>query len=255
MREKWPKRGEAGNPYERRDVVDQYLAFHYAAAEDYLPWEMGPVGALNFAVRTVREGFDLGSVPEEARALDLGCAVGRSAFELSTVAWEVLGIDYSAAFVAAAEKVRTEGRVEIRMPEEGVSYRTAEARIPEGANGDRVRFEVGDAMELRADVGEFEMVHAANLLCRLREPKRLLVRLPELVRPGGQLVLATPYTWLGEFTPPENWPTGPTLDWLGEELGEAFRLEHTGDVPFLIRETARKYQWTVSQVTRWRRLG
>jgi SAM-dependent methyltransferase len=108
-------------------------------------------------------------------------------------------------------------------------------------------------MDLRPDLGAFDRVHAANLLCRLAEPARLLRRLPSLVKPGGELVLATPCTWLAEFTPPENWPTGTTFDWLCRTLAPDFELTLTADEPFLIRETARKYQWTVAQLTVWRK--
>jgi SAM-dependent methyltransferase len=108
-------------------------------------------------------------------------------------------------------------------------------------------------MNLPQDLGPFDRVHAANLLCRLPDPKRLLDRLPTLVAPGGELVLATPCTWLEEFTPPENWPPGGTLDWLRTSLPPAFTLLRQTEEPFLIRETARKFQWTTSLVTVWRR--
>jgi SAM-dependent methyltransferase len=106
---------------------------------------------------------------------------------------------------------------------------------------------------LRDDLGSFDRVHAANLLCRLPEPQRLLDRLPALVRPGGELILATPCTWLAEFTPPENWPPNGTFDWLQHRLGPHFDLIASGDEPFLIRETARKFQLTFSLLTVWRR--
>ncbi len=108
-------------------------------------------------------------------------------------------------------------------------------------------------MALRQDLGKFDLVHAANLICRLREPRQLLDRLPDLIDSGGELVLTTPCTWLGEFTPPENWPTGRTIDWLEDELAGAFALQRTQDLPFLIREHARKFQWSVAQGSLWRR--
>src|SRR5690606_15806729 len=110
------------------------------------------------------------------------------------------------------------------------------ARLPDGVDPDRVRFEQGDAMNLRDDLGTFDRVHAANLLCRLPEPERLLKRLSDLVTSGGELILATPCTWLGEFTPMENWPKGPTLDWLRFHLDPSFGLLETTEEPFLIRE-------------------
>ena len=49
----------------------------------------------------------------------------------------------------------------------------------------------------------------------------------------GELVLATPCTWLEEFTQKENWPQGRTLDWLKKELANDFELIEVADEPFL----------------------
>jgi len=65
--------------------------------------------------------------------------------------------------------------------------------------------------------------------------------------------LATPCTWLESFTPPANWPVGSTLDWLKRHLGECFELKLETEESFLIRETARKFQWSSSMVTLWKR--
>lgn len=108
-------------------------------------------------------------------------------------------------------------------------------------------------MDLPLDLGAFDRVHAANLICRLPEPLRLLARLPDLVKPGGELVLATPCTWLEEFTPPANWPVPDTFSWLCSVLEPSFERISTAEEPFLIRETARKFQWSFSMTTLWRR--
>lgn len=240
------------NPYESERLLAEYLLFHYGEPEEVLPWAGGPRDALDFAVRSVAR-----LLPEDGRsyrrALDLGCAVGRSSFELARHADAVLGIDFSASFIAAALRLRDEGSVPFRRHDEGRRFTGLTARRPGTADPARVSFEVGDAQDLRADVGTFDLVHAANLICRLPQPGRLFDRLPRLVQPDGILLLTTPCTWLGEFTPPENWPEGATLDWIAASLAPHFTLEFTLDLPFLIRETARKYQWTVAQGSRWRR--
>ncbi|WP_338684565.1 putative 4-mercaptohistidine N1-methyltransferase [Haloferula helveola] len=238
------------NPYESDKLLSEYLLFHYGTAEEILPEDTpaGMADALDFAVRTQRHF----SADEASRGLDLGCAVGRSSYEMSRSCGEVIGIDFSHAFVDAATALR-DAPLPYRRLDEGHGWTPLEARLPDGTDPSRVCFEQGDAMNLRDDLGDFDRVHAANLLCRLPEPERLLDRLPSLVRPGGELILATPCTWLGEFTPPENWPDGPTLDWLQRHLDPSFELLSTRDEPFLIRETARKFQWTSSQLSLWRR--
>jgi putative 4-mercaptohistidine N1-methyltranferase len=229
--------------------VGEYLLFHYGKPKEILPWENGPSEALGFPVRTVGH-FSGGRV---VRSLDVGCAVGRSAFELGRTSDEVVGIDFSKAFIDAAEKIGAGESLSCQRLEEAAELTEVRVARPDGTDGEGISFEVGDAMNLREDLGEFDRVHAANLVCRLPEPRRFLSRLSSLVKSGGELVLATPCTWLEEFTQKENWPEGRTLDWLKKELAGDFELIEVADEPFLIRETARKFQWTVSMVTKWKR--
>lgn len=242
----------AENIYESRRLLDEYLLFHYGSAQEVLPWAKGPQEALGFAVRTVLELIDLFIIPNQlSSALDLGCAVGRSSFELAPFVDEVTGIDFSQSFVDAAEDLQQGRALGYQRLEEGTITTTLTASVPENLPRLNVRFEQGDAMDLRGGLGAFDIVHAANLLCRLSDPQKLIERLPALVKPGGQLLLTTPCTWLGDFTPPENWPAGTTRDWLKEKLSENFELVHEQDLPFLIREHARKYQWSVAWGSRW----
>ncbi len=239
--------------YESEKVLAEYLLFHFGTAEEILPpcrdWPAGMRDALDFPVRTAAH-FSPG---QAARGLDLGCAVGRSAFEMSRHCDEVLGIDFSNTFIQAAEAIRNGAALAYKRREEAAISTPLTARMPVGVDRDKLRFIQGDAMNLPDELGSFDRVHAANLLCRLTEPIKLLVRLPALVKPGGELVLATPCTWLEEFTPFANWPTVGTCDWLIEKLTPAFTLLRQTDEPFLIRETARKFQWTTALVTVWRR--
>jgi SAM-dependent methyltransferase len=166
----------------------------------------------------------------------------------------VLGIDYSQSFIDAATQIATGAALPYQRLEEAGHSTPLLASAPAGSPRNGIRFEQGDAMNLRADLGAYDVVHAANLLCRLTQPQLLLQRLPQLVRPGGQLLLTTPCTWLAEFTPAEHWPTGSnTLAWLQHQLAPHFQLVEQKDLPFLIRETARKFQWTVALGTRWLR--
>ena len=244
------------NIYETPKLLAEYLLFHYGKDDEVLPWGFGPKDALNFAVRSVSELIIPNSkfqIPNSVRALDLGCAVGRSCYELASFAEEVIGIDYSQSFVDAANIILRDGAIPYSVIGEAASSVALIAQRPQSEHAARITFEQGDAMNLRDDLGSFDIVHAANLLCRLSEPKRLLDRFPSLVKTGGQLLLTTPCTWLEEYTPPQNWPQGSTLDWLHSELGAHFTLDTRKDIPFLIREHARKFQWSVALGTRWNR--
>jgi putative 4-mercaptohistidine N1-methyltranferase len=245
----------ADNIYESDRLVREYLLFHYGESDEILPWKTGPREALRFAQRCVRELINSSSVGRDARALDVGCAVGRSSFELAGHCREVIGIDSSAAFIAAAERIRQTGALPYEYAVEGARTASATAHLPAGSVAERVRFETGDAMDLRRDLGTFDVVLAANLLCRLPDPRVFLARAAELVKPGGQLLLTTPFTWLEEFTPRNKWIGGTaeseSADELTRLLEPHFELKLSKDLPFLIREHARKYQWSVAWGTRW----
>ncbi len=241
--------------YESRILLDWYLLFHYGSPAEILhgvgfdPSGLPP-RCLEFPVATAEAA---GELPAEARVLDLGCAVGRSSLELSRVAAEVIGVDYSATFVEAAESLRRGEAFPCHRYGEMHRPEPLLVRAPEDVRAERVRFERGDAMALREDLGDFDLVHAANLLCRLPEPRRLLNRLPSLVKAGGRLVLATPATWMESYTPREQQPSGLTLDYLRNHLDGAFELLSVGEMPFLIREHQRKFQLSTSQVSVWAR--
>ena len=91
--------------YESDLLRDWYLLFHYGSAEEILdgigfdPKGL-PARCLEFPVTTVEAA---GLTAPVERALDLGCAVGRSTFELSRLANEVIGIDFSASFIRVAD--------------------------------------------------------------------------------------------------------------------------------------------------------
>jgi putative 4-mercaptohistidine N1-methyltranferase len=244
-----------GFSYESDELLHQYLLFHYGEAAEQMPWDFGPQNGLEFPARCVREGVLVDRLPARGCALDIGCAVGRSTFELAGIFNDVTGIDFSDAFIMAARLISREGGARFLIKETGAITREAMARRPENIIG-RIHFEQGDAQNLRTSLGSFDCVLAANLLCRLAQPKRFLNRLPELVNPGGQLIITTPNTWLETFTAQEFWigatpETGEPLEALKAQLESDFTLDATWDMPFQIREHQRKYQWSVAQASRW----
>lgn len=54
-----------------------------------------------------------------SRALDIGCAVGRSSFELAREIEEVVGIDFSHSFVDACNELRHTGQMDYDVTAEG----------------------------------------------------------------------------------------------------------------------------------------
>ena len=242
------------NIYETDLLLNQYLLFHYGTAEDQLPYSFGPEDALFYPSRCVTEF--LPRIGHVSRALDLGCAVGGSTFELARWADEVIGIDLSSQFVAAAQAVQKTGEIGIRIVEEGQRSAVVTRRLDPQIDRSKCRFFVGDALQTPAELGTFDLVLAANLIDRVSRPADLLSEIKRLVRIGGHVILASPYTWLEEFTPRENWladATANTLSRIQRLLGPELVQVATKDLPFLIREHARKFQWSVAQASVWKK--
>lgn len=95
----------------------------------------------------------------------------------------------------------------------------------------------------------------------MARPRAFLSTIHERLQPGGLLILTSPYTWLEEYTAKAEWIGGferdgravTTLDGLHAILDAQFRLLDRRDVPFVLRETARKYQHSLAEMTVWER--
>jgi len=141
----------------------------------------------------------------------------------------------------------------VPVQESGAGFSVRRLALPSALCRCHVEFQVGDALDLAALPEQgFQVVSAINLIDRLPRPRQFLGQLGRLVAPGGQLLIASPFTWLEEFTPPREWFASKDVPRL---LRSDFRLARHGDLPFVIREHRRKYQLVVAEVFTFVRRG
>jgi 5-histidylcysteine sulfoxide synthase/putative 4-mercaptohistidine N1-methyltranferase len=243
--------------YETDRLVAEYAEFHYG--DEYFGVPNFPRALASLAIEA------MGDRPA-GKALDLGCAVGRASFELARHFARVTGIDFSTSFIRLGIELIEQGRLRYTLVEEGelVAFKERNlAGLGLDAVADRVEFFQGDACNLKPVFAGYDLILAANLIDRLYSPKKFLESVHERLNPGGLLVIASPYTWLAEHTKREEWLGGfkrdgenfTTLDGLKAVLGRHFRLaREPRPVPFVIRETKRKFQHVLSEVTIWERV-
>ncbi|MHC3993854.1 5-histidylcysteine sulfoxide synthase [Thiomicrolovo sp. ZZH C-3] len=251
-----PVESTAGNIYETDSLVAQYCEFQYGP--DYF-------GVKNFARSCAEHAIAFSDATPRKRALDLGCATGRASFELARVFDDVTGIDFSARFIQVGAALKAQGEIAYERVEEGAVttrqvHSLAELDLQETAG--HVQFWQGDACNLKAHFSGYDLIMATNLIDRLYEPERFLGTVHERLNDGGILLLTSPYTWLEEYTQKAHW-LGGYYDEKGEAvdglsglkaiLSPHFELLETQDVPFVIRETARKYQHTLAQMSVWKK--
>lgn len=227
--------------YESEPLLRQYLDFHYRSQDtDYLPYHPLPAGVLGYPARCAAKLIE--HCGSHHTALDLGCAVGGSSFELAKVFDQVVGIDFSASFINAASELARIGN--FRLSE--ILYTP-----PSEVRKCTPLFKKGDACDLPEDLGTFDAILMANLLCRLPDPAACLAGLHAHTRAGSVLLFTTPCSWNEAFTPREKW-LWPTLEGLHDHLDSWCDCQEVLEMPFVLKDHERRAQFTVAQASVWR---
>ena len=240
--------------YESDELVAQYCEFQYGDNH---------FGVNNFAIECAKiaSKFTINTT----KALDLGCATGRATYELASTFDKVEGIDFSVRFVKVGAKLKEDGFVTFHSNEEGELFTNKKVTIEElGYENlkDKVSFWQGDACNMKPNFNSYDLIMATNLIDRLYNPQLFLDTVDERLNDDGILILTSPYTWQESSTKKEFWLGGfrdknglevKTIDTLKDILNEKFELIHLQDLEFVIKETARKFQHTISELSVWRK--
>jgi 5-histidylcysteine sulfoxide synthase/putative 4-mercaptohistidine N1-methyltranferase len=253
-----PPAAMPASQYETDKLLSEYAEFHYG--DSYF-------GVPNFSKALSEIAVAAMQGKPMHRALDIGCAAGRATFELAQHFDQVTGIDFSARFIGLGVQLAQQGVLRYILTDEGELVFYKERRLDDlglDAVRDKVEFFQGDACNLKPQFSGYDLILAANLIDRLYSPRKFLGAIHERLNPGGILMIASPYTWLEEHTPREEWVGGfkqagenlTTRDGLQAMLGAHFRqVGEPQEVPFVIRETRRKFQHTLSEVTLWEKIA
>ncbi|KAJ9449045.1 Hercynine oxygenase [Diplonema papillatum] len=247
--------------YESARAVEEYLQFHFGG-DRCMPYGFGPKDALHFAQRCGQIAARHALEGKRGTAVDMGCAVGGSAFELSKSFARVTGVDFSQAFIDAANKLKATGTHAYKSTRIADIRDEQVATLPAGTLPEKCTFTQGDACTYAYPEGPIDCIVAANLLCRLPDPKAFLAKATDALSQGGILVLVSPFSWLSEYTEKAQWLGGKyddagaavdSAEVVIEILSQKLELVYRGDEPFLIREHVRKFQYGVSDCMVWRK--
>ncbi|ASK78734.1 SAM-dependent methyltransferase [Paraphotobacterium marinum] len=240
------------NIYETDTSVSQYIHFHYGPSYFETPNLMLKISdickdnAINFNT-----------------ALDIGCSVGRSCFELSKSFKNVTGIDFSARFIQTAYNILERSSIKYQLVKEGLLTESQEVAFEHSATKKDISFIQADACNLPEKIKSFDLILACNLIDRLKKPKQFLTSIHNHLNEDGILVLASPYTWLEDFTDKKDWLGGYTNEY-GEQVSSFFEIKNLlqhhfilikepEKIPFVIRETSNKFQHSYTEVTIWKK--
>jgi len=241
--------------YDDNAVVGPYLEFHFGPGSAY------PAACAKQCIEVMREvGQPL------RKALEVGGGPGGAAIELSKAFDHVQSGDYSQTFVDLAKRLVNEGELKWKVLQDRTGGTEVERSVSASDLGiGNVSFSWLDAHDLPNE--QYDLVCGFNLIDRLEKPTVFLKSVNARLNQGGVLVLASPYTWLEEFTPKDNWLGGFKYgdnDGLSTYLGmkelllaEGFEeIKEPTDLWFRIDSLAngRASQQTCAQMTFWRKL-
>ena len=126
----------------------------------------------------------------------------------------MVGLDYSDAFIDAAEHLR-QRQSGIQRWDTGAHHTLLEASIDEHIDRERIGFVQGDAANLAgAPVvqknEQYDAILLGNLMCRLSAAQCLqqFTESDRYLKSGGIVVISSPNTWMAQYTDPANFLDG-----------------------------------------------
>lgn len=190
----------AVNPYETSIEICQKIAQEYNPKTQYTS---GLVSLINTAITNT------GTLKD--RLLNLGCGVGRVAFELSPNFKHIDAVDFSAQTIQHAVKLQQQETVRYTTINEGdiVDFHQLSLRdIALPSYGENILFSQGDASNLKQKFTGYNIVVMDQVLEESYQPRQVLANIIERLLPRGILVIASSYCFNESITTKENWLGG-----------------------------------------------
>lgn len=176
-------------------------------------------------------------------ALDIGCSVGRGAFEFAPSHDLALGVDLNFAMLRLAQALLVEGRVVLESRRIGLVYDPVEIVLPAEAEAERVDFWAADAITLPFTADRFATVGAINLVDCIAAPVNMLHEAARVTSPGGRAFFTTPYDWAETVTDKSIWFGGHSQRGPWQGRGEDVMLGTLAEAGFEILAEDRAVPW------------
>ncbi|MES9880735.1 MAG: methyltransferase domain-containing protein, partial [Sedimenticola sp.] len=189
-----------------RQYLSTYTWDNYAdLAPDAMPEGTIKPGAVK---RCLDAGLALLDETPPGPVIDIGCAVGRSSFELAANGDQlVLGVDTNFSMLHLAQGVLADNRVRYPRRRTGIVYDRQEFEV-KFDHARQVDFWACDGLALPFADNSFGLAVGLHVLDSVSSPRELLESIGRVLQPGGSTIIATPYDWSAVVTPIEAWIGG-----------------------------------------------
>ncbi|MFI5075954.1 MAG: methyltransferase domain-containing protein [Vicinamibacteria bacterium] len=179
--------------------------------------------------------IDRHATPAMTPALDVGCGPGRLLFDLAPrFAGGVIGLDLRVGMLRIARRLLDAGRISLPWRLHGRAFVPITVRAPRPV-APVVRLVQGSVYRAPVAPAGHALVSALSLLDILPDPLAGLAALDALVAPHGLLLVASPYQWDPDVTPPERWWSSPEATLRDALTARGYRLiEEAAALPWAI---------------------
>ena len=203
-------------------------------------------------------------VTTDSKVLDMGCGVGRLAFELAKTAGSVDGIDFTARHIQHCLDLKEQGQTRYAMTTQGEIFDFHEVTL--GNLGfvdapENLHFAQGDGHNLKLQFNDYDIAICHRVLEYSYHPQVLLQQLCQRVKAGGLVILGSSYAWDVSITDVQHWIGGFKRN--GENLSSESHLSEIMSTEFdLVKETQivskleldqRTSQTANNHITIWRK--
>ncbi|HWO25616.1 MAG TPA: methyltransferase domain-containing protein [Kofleriaceae bacterium] len=196
-----------------------------------------------FGARAIVER--IAQLPRVPRAVELGCSAGRAVAALAETADHVVGIDLQFGALRRARRLLDGERVPYARRLAGRHYAPASiAGLPVPAA--RRTLICADVLDPPLIPGHYDRVVALNVIDSVARPRQLLLVADGLCRPGGEVILSSPYAWQSSVVDEGERiggadPAAAVAAILrdGAGIGGRYEIEEEADVAWTLRRDAR----------------
>jgi 5-histidylcysteine sulfoxide synthase/putative 4-mercaptohistidine N1-methyltranferase len=158
-------------------------------------------------VRGLLAKFDINN----SKLLNLGCSVGRTAFELSTDFNSIDAIDFSARLIQYGVQLQAGKSIRYQSVIEGdiVAFNEVSlASIGIGCAVDNIHFLQGDAVNLKPIFTGYDVIIVQQVLENSYDPKKVLADLHQRLNKQGILIVVSDFCFDQQTTDKVNWLGG-----------------------------------------------
>jgi len=173
------------NQYETNVQLCQQLNSHYGNVDSY-PQQLAQ------QIKRVLKQYSI----MNNKLLNLGCGVGRTAFELATVFSNIDAVDFSAGIIQYPVKLQQQGEIRYQTIIEGdiVAFNEQSlSKLSLNHFGKNINFCQGDAVNLKPIFTDYDVILLQQCLEKSYQPKKIISEIHQRLNQQGLLIVVSDF--------------------------------------------------------------